>query len=96
MFWHHGFLAGVSCDENEEGLLCFWAIANFIQKAHRVRRMYERGEPGLLASGNQQARRDADTFMNIVILAVIACIHTAAALVKYTDQPRCNLHIWLV
>ena len=83
-------------DQDEEGFLRLRTVADPVQELHRVRRVHQRGEPRLMTGGDQQARGDADAFMDVVIFAVFAFPHAAAALGEDADQPGRGFHIGLV
>ena len=86
----------IACDQQQVRFLRRRTSTNLVQESHRVRRVRQRREAGGVERGDQQAGGDADRFVDVVILVVVAGPHPAPPLREDADQPCRVFEIGLV
>ena len=72
-----------------------WAVQKFVQELHRIWRVCQNRQPGVMQGRDQKTGGDADAFGDIVILESGAVIQLSPALRENDDQPGRDIEMRL-
>ena len=85
----------VTDGKDHKRLLGGWPAQQGVQELHRIGRMDQRREAGMMQGHQEKTGRNTDAFWNVVVLESRAVVKATPPLCKNNNEPRCYVQVGL-